>query len=284
MRCPKCGFISFDHLATCKGCGRNVTTTAGALSGTCSDVDAPVFLRLNLPEVEDEVPVTQGTGMAQDMRMSPSGETEETFEFRLDGEEESAVFDLGGDESPARDAVAAVQQEREIELILDGGTATTPAEIKEKEKKSESPAVVSPAADMRPVRSFADIDISDLAPPPPPPVSGKSFQAAQRVQASAKPQPPPPPAKPAQRAVPAAMGQLEPLDLGELATDFAAPAPQRKLYHPPVRTGTALDDFVLDRARLGLKTPATGTPLDDFFIDPARLGLGSTPPAGEKRG
>ncbi|OQX07042.1 MAG: hypothetical protein BWK76_25410 [Desulfobulbaceae bacterium A2] len=284
MRCPKCGFISFDHLATCKGCGRNVTTTSGALLGTCSDVDAPVFLRLNLPEIEEDVSVAQGTGMSQDLSRSPSGGGEESFEFRLDGEEETTVLDLGGDEPLARGAAGAVPQEREIELILDGGTATTPAEIKEKEKKSESPTAVSPAADMRPVRSFADIDISDLAPPPPPSVSGKSFHAAQRVQANAKPQPPPPPAKPAVRAAPAATGRLEQLELGELASDFAEPALQRKQYHPPVRTGTALDDFVLDRARLGLKTPATGTPLDDFSIDPARLGLGSAAPAGEKRG
>jgi hypothetical protein len=44
MRCPKCGFISFDHLASCSKCGRDISEVASELQGTSIKVDPPMFL------------------------------------------------------------------------------------------------------------------------------------------------------------------------------------------------------------------------------------------------
>ena len=44
MRCPKCGFISFDHLASCAKCGRDISEVASELQGTSIKVEAPMFL------------------------------------------------------------------------------------------------------------------------------------------------------------------------------------------------------------------------------------------------
>ena len=44
MRCPKCGFISFDHLSSCAKCGRDISETASELQGTSIKVESPMFL------------------------------------------------------------------------------------------------------------------------------------------------------------------------------------------------------------------------------------------------
>lgn len=44
MRCIKCGFISFDHLASCAKCGRDISEVASELQGTSIKVEIPMFL------------------------------------------------------------------------------------------------------------------------------------------------------------------------------------------------------------------------------------------------
>jgi uncharacterized OB-fold protein len=44
MRCPKCGFISFDHLSSCSKCGRDISEVASELQGTSIKVETPMFL------------------------------------------------------------------------------------------------------------------------------------------------------------------------------------------------------------------------------------------------
>jgi len=44
MRCPKCGFISFDHLSACAKCGKDVAEVASELQGTSIKVATPMFL------------------------------------------------------------------------------------------------------------------------------------------------------------------------------------------------------------------------------------------------
>ena len=44
MRCPKCGFISFDHLTSCAKCGKDIAEVASELQGTSINVETPMFL------------------------------------------------------------------------------------------------------------------------------------------------------------------------------------------------------------------------------------------------
>lgn len=54
MRCPKCGYISFDHLESCLKCNKEIKKSAEALHGTVFNATAPNFLKFSVPEVEEE--------------------------------------------------------------------------------------------------------------------------------------------------------------------------------------------------------------------------------------
>jgi hypothetical protein len=45
MRCPKCGFISFDHLATCLNCSKDISEVSSTAHGTTYNAAAPMFLK-----------------------------------------------------------------------------------------------------------------------------------------------------------------------------------------------------------------------------------------------
>ncbi len=44
MRCPKCGFISFDHIDSCLKCTKDIKETSTDLQGTTFNVASPAFL------------------------------------------------------------------------------------------------------------------------------------------------------------------------------------------------------------------------------------------------
>ena len=46
MRCPKCGFISFDHLEKCLKCKKELKDVTGLVHGTVFKVQAPSFLKI----------------------------------------------------------------------------------------------------------------------------------------------------------------------------------------------------------------------------------------------
>ncbi|MDR3089969.1 MAG: hypothetical protein LBU39_09145 [Desulfobulbaceae bacterium] len=50
MRCPKCGYISFDHLDFCRKCNKPMASVSVVLHGSVYDCQAPVFLRFSKPE------------------------------------------------------------------------------------------------------------------------------------------------------------------------------------------------------------------------------------------
>jgi hypothetical protein len=44
MRCPKCGYISFDHLIACSNCSRDISALVDELHGTSIESDLSLFL------------------------------------------------------------------------------------------------------------------------------------------------------------------------------------------------------------------------------------------------
>lgn len=52
MRCPKCGYISFDHLDQCLKCKKNIKAVSETLHGTVFHVAAPTFLQLRSQKEE----------------------------------------------------------------------------------------------------------------------------------------------------------------------------------------------------------------------------------------
>lgn len=71
MRCPKCGYISFDHLDNCLKCNREFKGMSGVIEGTVFKVQAPSFLK---------------------MQMEP--EKKSFGDIEIDGDVESGEFDL----------------------------------------------------------------------------------------------------------------------------------------------------------------------------------------------
>lgn len=45
MRCPKCGYISFDHVETCLKCNKDISKEGSKVEGTTYNVAPPAFLK-----------------------------------------------------------------------------------------------------------------------------------------------------------------------------------------------------------------------------------------------
>ncbi|MDR3630998.1 MAG: hypothetical protein P4L42_11740 [Desulfocapsaceae bacterium] len=54
MRCPKCGYISFDHLATCLNCSKDFSESSLSALGTTYSSTAPSFLQFSRREEAQE--------------------------------------------------------------------------------------------------------------------------------------------------------------------------------------------------------------------------------------
>lgn len=122
MRCPKCGYISFDQQQSCKKCSADLTSVAAALAGTGLQTGAAFFLasvlagesgaeerEFDLAEmtIEDEVagePEATADGEVPVVDLAPfameegQGGEEEEEELALAGEEEGISFSLPEEE------------------------------------------------------------------------------------------------------------------------------------------------------------------------------------------
>lgn len=71
MRCPKCGFISFDNVEACLKCKKTIPDNAKNVQGSVYNVAPPVFLKFGVEEEEASVDIAEVEGF----------EVEEEFEF-----------------------------------------------------------------------------------------------------------------------------------------------------------------------------------------------------------
>lgn len=101
MRCPKCGYISFDNVEKCLKCRKNIAETSRELQGGAYNVAAPLFLMFAADEDEVDVPIGGMEGAVDedfevvdpDLDILVEGEEEEDTDIRLE---------LGGDEDDER--------------------------------------------------------------------------------------------------------------------------------------------------------------------------------------
>lgn len=84
MRCPKCGFISFDHLASCAKCGRDISEVASELQGTSIKVEAPMFLSGALAAL------SESEESFEDHAMEADGDEGIDFDMEMEADEEEA--------------------------------------------------------------------------------------------------------------------------------------------------------------------------------------------------
>ncbi|MBU0945376.1 MAG: hypothetical protein KKE53_13085 [Proteobacteria bacterium] len=172
MRCPKCGYISFDHVTTCLKCNKDISGGV-AVEGTTYHAAAPSFLRV--PKKQD----------IEEAELQAEEFGDEDFEFAdpdLDilSDEGDEISFAESDVDMVDIAIEEVEDEEEVEGIdfqleadedfdedLDAGGFDF--DFDEDEDEDEDEAVVSsvPEPGAKPLLSVPDelLDISDLAPP-----------------------------------------------------------------------------------------------------------------------
>ncbi|MEN8231407.1 MAG: hypothetical protein ABFR35_01840 [Thermodesulfobacteriota bacterium] len=154
MRCTKCGFISFDHLASCAKCGRDISEVASELQGTSIKVEAPMFLGGALAALseseesfEDHAMEADGDeGIDFDMEMEAGGEeagetavAEEDVDFSFEKEAEEFEVAEGTDIGLAEpEAEEAAGIEEKTEEAADFEIEAEAKEEPELEKAGES--------------------------------------------------------------------------------------------------------------------------------------------------
>jgi hypothetical protein len=232
MRCPKCGYISFDHQETCRKCNKNIGDTVTEINGTVCDALAPSFLQLDAkdrfstqsfrPNITDQNSTVVASEPNDGMRegIDPF-QVEEEISFTDDSEE--LVRDL--------DDFRDISLQEEFTLDL-------------KESRSGVEKNLPPL-------DFGDLDISDLAPP-------NKEQASQQFEEELKLVNQEPVAvlsekSPEQQKISATKATgLEDLLVKGLNLDspakFISGSATGKL--PSVKTGTALDKFDIDLGEL----------------------------------
>ena len=228
MRCPKCGYTSFDHLENCKKCNRAIVDLVPGIDGTVYNALAPTFLRLTekMPTQTPTVSEQTWEDEADVVGNETEGAVREGIdtEFFLD-DDITTITSEDNDEAVLNlDDFEEVSPREEFTLDLEGD---------EDEKELNMPAL-----------DFGNLDISDLAPP----FEEELQQSAKKDESVAalsarQTMPPPPP----QGAAPAILEDLQynGLDLDAPAR-FVSGSAAGKRYSPSVKTGTALDKFDID--------------------------------------
>lgn len=207
MRCPKCGYISFDIVEKCVKCGKDISAAATELHGTVAHVPPPGFLTLDRP-----------AGREKPEEMEAETKAEAAFET---GGDEGVFVDLaGGDEAG---------QEEEGGFVDLGGEAAV--------QKTEMPVTAEEPEETA-------IDLADLAPVEEEAESGpEEFAFAFGDQKPTVSE-----AAGAEAGDAEAGGQgLEDLKVEGIDLDASpATSPGKDKVVPPVKTGTALDNFDVD--------------------------------------
>lgn len=117
MRCPKCGYISFDHIDTCLKCNKNISKVSSKLEGTTYNVAPPSFLKFQSSAQQQE-----SEGIVFDAGRKEYDVVDPDLDVLMDeiGEQPAADDDADiafGDELSGLDAMP---EDESFELDLDG--------------------------------------------------------------------------------------------------------------------------------------------------------------------
>ncbi|MCK5322928.1 MAG: hypothetical protein KAJ45_02235 [Desulfobulbaceae bacterium] len=176
MRCPKCGYISFDHLISCSNCGKNLTETSGELKGTsvtshtsffldsvfetktesaepekgsAGETDADEAIELDIPAEE------QATDEAEELEFEPAPEI-------VFGEDETNLSDQEVDEMPT---VSLDQFEDTSKSDKDASEEGLVFSLDESQPEIEEPgdeAITAPAAtEEEPLPALDEIEMPE---------------------------------------------------------------------------------------------------------------------------
>jgi len=245
MRCPKCGYISFDHLASCKKCNKDISGAAGELDGVVFDASPPLFLVFEHGEHGTE-PQSDDNLVGDENR----DEVEETVDFSLEedgaGVDDEIVMDFDADTDGAGEELVIADDDEGLSLDFDDFEAAPPdGEITLDFDDDEK--IVAASKESLPL-DFGEIDISDLAPPDED--TEKLVTESLSLDEEVGPEVALAGGAPAAPVSVAPGAGLEDLQVEDLDLDVAAPlvagSKAGDKLMPSVKTGTALDDFEID--------------------------------------
>lgn len=247
MRCPKCGYISFDDLEVCKKCHKDIAGTVQEMNGTAFHALAPLFLQTAAPHSP------RGQFAATDIDSGARGpDFDGSGEGALTGADAEFVLDdISFDDGPsvAIDKETA-EADKEITLDMDGLDEVAPRDefTLDLDADRDKGEVQMPAID------FGDLDISDLGPPAAEKIRPPEDEPIQiRLE-----EPEPEVAKAAPKIEPGQESPLEDLQYHDLNLEapakFVAGSAAGKRYLPSVKTGTALDNFDINLGDLFAET------------------------------
>ncbi|MCK5229448.1 MAG: hypothetical protein KAR13_04230, partial [Desulfobulbaceae bacterium] len=168
MRCPKCGFISFDHLTLCSKCGKELAETSEQLKGTSIKSSTSYFLN-SVFGVETAEPKNGAAGEADaydaddsiELDISTEGPDEDEIDLsglevddKEDSEEAAGIIMPGMEELSDEDA-----SEGGIVFSLD----ESELEVKEQNEEPADEAIAGIAvADGESSPAVNEIDMSEL--------------------------------------------------------------------------------------------------------------------------
>lgn len=227
MRCPKCGYTSFDHLEVCKKCNRAIGDLVGGIHGTVYNAPAPVFLNLTEKMVAEPAAVSEFSVEEEAEVMDSEGDEilRQGIDTEFFLEDDSTTASIIGEDEPVVDL-------DDMEEVSFGEEFTLDLDEDEDEKEPNLPAL-----------DFGDLDISDLAPS-----SDEHFQQPEpEMEPVAALSTEPAASSPPREAAAAVLEDLHfnGLDL-EAPARFVSGSAAGKRHSPSVKTGTALDKFDID--------------------------------------
>jgi hypothetical protein len=247
MRCPKCGYISFDHMEQCLKCKKSIKTVSDNLRGTIFHAATPTFLQFD-----------RQTESEKDDEFIDQLDAEEEFvdeDLEILVAEDNASADDRGGATDSRDSAAVMkgtgdsadideEEDREIEIDLSQfedieAPELAPAASRQVEGvKEDRQVVLEMPAELE--------DISDLAPPKRTARGDKDAPG----KSAAKDTPDPP------------IDDLD-FDLGldDLDNDFAPAS------IPAGETVLALDDLDFSETLTGKSSPTSAQRADSTDMD-----------------
>lgn len=110
MRCPKCGYISYDHLEECLKCKKNIKAATENINGSIYHVAAPTFL--HIPSDNHEEYEESGDIIAEDLQTDGEEYIDDELAILVDSPD--AEFD--DDDAPE----ITIGDEMDVELGDDG--------------------------------------------------------------------------------------------------------------------------------------------------------------------
>ncbi|MGI6638685.1 MAG: hypothetical protein ACOX4Z_06440 [Desulfobulbus sp.] len=238
MRCPKCGYTSFDDLEHCKKCKKNIADSSAMLMGAVASAASPSFLWLTESEPKKKlvhtVEAMEKSGAEDTLfLLEEDGQTDET-QPAVPQSPDNATLDLHLD---SLGQPHSTQREPALELELDPTLDDTALTLNGVEHKT------------RPSLDLAALDISDLQAPLPRFSQPEGIELTLDLAGMATAEQA---AQPSTTRIGMQEFSLEDLQVDDLELEnpytLTVGNEADQQYQPAIHTGTALDsfDFELD--------------------------------------